>query len=134
MVKYLVTVHQECEIGKNQNWEMLGISLLLILVLFMVSKLSWSDQGHWDKQGMWHALGGREMLTSLLCRTWRTMSVRSKGSVNKSPTRCNSTQTFIYCRVTLHVSGVTAPIIRSTKNCICHLWYKSCCKIQIKIN
>jgi len=24
-------------------------------------------------------------------------------------------QTFIYCNVTLHVSGVTAPIIRSTK-------------------
>ena len=24
-------------------------------------------------------------------------------------------QTFIYCTVTLHVSGVTAPIIRSTK-------------------
>ena len=43
----------------------------------------------------------------------------------KGPTRCNSMQTFIYCRVTLHVSGVTAPIIRSTKNCICYLWYKS---------
>ena len=26
-------------------------------------------------------------------------------------------QIFIYCKVTLHVSGVTAPIIRSTKNC-----------------
>ena len=24
-------------------------------------------------------------------------------------------QTFIYCTITLHVSGVTAPIIRSTK-------------------
>jgi len=23
-VKYLVTVHQECEIGKNQNWGTLG--------------------------------------------------------------------------------------------------------------
>ena len=45
--------------------------------------------------------------------------------LTKGPTRCNSTQTFIYCRVTLHVSGVTAPIIRSTKNCICYLWYKS---------
>jgi len=22
-VKYLVTVHQQCEIGKNQNWEIL---------------------------------------------------------------------------------------------------------------
>jgi len=43
----------------------------------------------------------------------------------KGPTRCNSMQTFIYCRVTLHVSGVTAPIIRSTKNCISYLWCKS---------
>jgi len=37
-------------------------------------------------------------------------------------------QTFIYCRVTLQVSGVTAPIIRniirSTKNCIRYLWYR----------
>ena len=36
---------------------------------------------------------------------------------NKNPTRCNSMQIFIYCKVTLHVSGVKAPIIRSTKNC-----------------
>jgi len=33
----------------------------------------------------------------------------------KVPTLYNSMQTFIYCKVTLHVSGVTAPIIRSTK-------------------
>jgi len=52
----------------------------------------------------------------------------------KGPTWCNSIQTFIYCTVTLHVSGFTASIIRSTKDCICYLWYRSCCKIQIKIN
>ena len=34
-------------------------------------------------------------------------------------------QIFIYCKVTLHVSGVTAPIIRSTKNCNRSLWYRS---------
>jgi len=28
------------------------------------------------------------------------------------------------CKVTLHVSGVTAPIIRSTKNCNRYLWYR----------
>ena len=33
--------------------------------------------------------------------------------VNKNTTRCNSMQIFIYCIVTLHVSGVTAPIIRN---------------------
>jgi len=38
-------------------------------------------------------------------------------NVNKNPTRCNSMQIFIHCKVTLHVSGVTAPIIRITKNC-----------------
>jgi len=31
---------------------------------------------------------------------------------------------FIYCKTTLHVSGVTAPIIRSTKNCNRSLRYK----------
>jgi len=34
-------------------------------------------------------------------------------NVNKSPTRCDSMQIFIYCKVTLYVSGVTAPNIRS---------------------
>ena len=34
-------------------------------------------------------------------------------------------QIFIYCKVTLHVSGVTAPIIRSTKNCNRNLRHRS---------
>jgi len=34
-------------------------------------------------------------------------------------------QIFIYCKATLHVSGVTAPIIRSIKNCIHSLLYRS---------
>ena len=33
----------------------------------------------------------------------------STYNVNKNPTRSNSMQIFIYCNVTLHVSGVTAP-------------------------
>ena len=35
-------------------------------------------------------------------------------------------QIFIYCKATLHDSGVTAPIIRSTKNgkrCLRYEWY-----------
>ena len=46
------------------------------------------------------------------------------NNFNKNPTRCNSMQIFIYCKVTLHVSGVTAPIIRSTKNCNSSLRYR----------
>ena len=34
-------------------------------------------------------------------------------------------QIFIYCKTTLHVSGVTAPIIRSIKNCTRSLRYRS---------
>jgi len=45
--------------------------------------------------------------------------------VNKNPTRCNSMQIFIHCKVTLHVSVVTVPIIRSTKNCNRNLRYRS---------
>ena len=38
--------------------------------------------------------------------------------LNESPTRCNSMQSdLLHCKVTLRVSGVTAPIIKSTKNC-----------------
>jgi len=36
--------------------------------------------------------------------------------LNKNPTRCNSMQSgSFYCKVTLHVSGVTVPIIRILK-------------------
>ena len=45
--------------------------------------------------------------------------------VNRNPTRCNSMQIFIHSKVTLHVSGVTAPIIRCTKNCNRNLRYSS---------
>jgi len=34
-------------------------------------------------------------------------------------------QIFIYCETTVHVSGVTAPIIRSIKNCTRILRYRS---------
>ena len=34
-------------------------------------------------------------------------------------------QIFIHCKATLHVSGVTAPIIRSIKNCTRNLRYRS---------
>ena len=45
--------------------------------------------------------------------------------MNKNPTKCNSMQIFIYCKATLHVSGVTALIIRSIKNCTRSLRYRS---------
>jgi len=34
-------------------------------------------------------------------------------------------QIFIHCKTTLHVSGVTAPIIRCIKNCTRSLRYRS---------
>jgi len=47
-------------------------------------------------------------------------------NINKSPTRCISMQSdLFYCRITLHVSGVTAPIIRSAKSCKRGLRYRS---------
>jgi hypothetical protein len=32
---------------------------------------------------------------------------------------------YLLQRQTPHVSGVTAPILRNSKNCICYLWYRS---------
>jgi len=37
---------------------------------------------------------------------------------------------LFHCKVTLHVSGVITPIIRSTKKCNRSLRYKSYCEIQ----
>jgi len=54
-----------------------------------------------------------------------TLKVNTGFSVSRNPTRCNSMQIFIYCKATLHVSGVTEPIIRTTKNCNRSLWYRS---------
>ena len=34
-------------------------------------------------------------------------------------------QVFVYCKITLHVSGVYAPIIKCTSNCNCSFWYRS---------
>jgi len=43
-------------------------------------------------------------------------------------------QIFIYCRVTLHILGVTAPIIRSTKNCKCsHLYLYRRLRLQFLV-
>jgi len=41
-----------------------------------------------------------------LFKTWRI-------NVNKKSNRCNNMQIFIHCKTSLHVSGVTAPIITS---------------------
>ena len=38
---------------------------------------------------------------------------------------CNSMQIFIHCKATLHVSDVTASIIRNIKNCTHSLRYRS---------
>jgi len=58
-------------------------------------------------------------------RSKTSIRANDQVSVNTSPTRCNSMQILINYKVTLHVSGVTAPIIRSTKNCNRSLRYRS---------
>ena len=70
---------------------------------------------------VWRDIDGDEILASI--KYW-------EFNANKNPIRCNSMQIFIYCKVAVHVSGVTAPIIRSTKNCNRNLRYRSYCKIQ----
>ena len=53
-------------------------------------------------------------------------SVNNRVWLNKDPTRSNSMQSgLFYYRVTTDVSDVTAPIIRSTKNCNRNLRYRS---------
>jgi len=48
-----------------------------------------------------------------------------KFNMNKKSNRSNSMQICIHCKATLHVSGVTAPIIRSIKNYTRSLRYRS---------
>ena len=73
--------------------------------------------------GSWLSAGG--CLAIWTCRSTRLLlewlgpqMYMFTISVNKNPTRCNSMQIFIYCKATLHVSGVTAPIIRRIKTVI----------------
>jgi len=56
--------------------------------------------------GRGHNTGTATSLQLGLIRPWW---ITNATDANKNPTRCNSMQIFIYCKVTLHVSGVTAP-------------------------
>jgi len=66
------------------------------------------------------------------CRYLRLiLTNRTFSNINKNPTTCNSMQSdLFYCKITLHVSGVTVPIIRGTKNCNRSLRCRSYCEIQ----
>ena len=79
-----------------------------------------------------HTESTETMLNELVCANPNFYSYKKTHlrfpklfNVIKNPTRCNSMQIFIYCKVILHVSAVTAPIIRSTKNCNRSLRYRS---------
>jgi len=74
--------------------------MIFAYFFFLVYSNSWKTCMHlWTKRGI------SPRLHRSVNRVW----------LNKNPTRCNSMQSgLFYCRVTLHVSGVTALIIRST--------------------
>ena len=97
----------------------------------MVTALSNSTNGtlcdvtHWLHQGVLYLQNVIRFHSTYVSAVYISQELLCNSMLIKGPARCNCMQTFIYCRVTLHVSGVTAPTIRSTKNCICYLWYKS---------
>ena len=76
----------------------------------------------WQSLQFWASDDGRK---TRLKHVDRLTEINKLRNVNKNPSRCNSMQIFIYCKVTLHISGVTAPIIRSIKNCNHSLRYRS---------
>jgi len=63
------------------------------------------------------------------CTTTATRKHNVVFTLNKSPNRINRLQSDLFhCKIALHVSRVTAPIIRSTKNC--NRSYRSYSEIQ----
>jgi len=67
----------------------------------------------------------REHSFQFFVQLFYTVKLRSL-ILNKDPTGCNNMQSdLFYCKVTLHVSGFTAPIIRSNKKCNRSLRYRS---------
>jgi hypothetical protein len=56
----------------------------------------------------------------------RSHSIKiGKININKKIQLDATVRRHLFTAVTLHVSGVTAPIIRSTKNCNRYPWYRS---------
>ena len=58
------------------------------------------------------------------CSVMRNLN-RIRIQCEQKSNRSNSMQIFIYCKTTLHVSGVTAPIIRRIINCTRSLRYRA---------
>jgi len=82
--------------------------------------IKWGDYSEWLS---YVAFPEIYSLSDTKCVNCLVSFSKSHWHINKNPTRCNSMQ--IFTAKSLHVSGVTAPIIRSTKNCDHSLQYRS---------
>jgi len=86
------------------------------------------DSKRWNRISVICASHANAICTDIgIVREKQILTFYSIGyaNVNKKSNRCNSMQIFIHCKTTLYVSGVTAPIIRSIKNCPRSLRYRS---------
>jgi hypothetical protein len=94
--------------GTALNWQV-SVKYLYLESLLKLSTYSYFSENKSDKT----ANNLHEDLITFTILIKRTNSMHQYADI------------YLLQRQTLHISGVTAPILRSSKNCICYLWYRS---------